>query len=433
MKLFCNNKKCRDSGLKYTNSVSNKMLQSAIINTNGKNKITYNNSKTNTINATILSGDYNSNRKLLLSLCYRVYITYFEPLSILYPNIVNMLNQIILDLSDTEYKNVFQTWGVPTVIEPLKTAEIIKKTYYVVCSNIKENVSYFIFKNMTMYDTFLPTFSYKFDVSDVSNRNNVLSFSQEQNYIEYKHIERIGEPGIDVNACVILTFPFDLSYNKLYVYNKSLVSNEVNKLYAYKIGGYTLDSITVILNTVASKMITKCKGDNNVLLAIQPFIPKNYEIPNRDEFTPIRCLTQSSIFTISPYNGLNIYIYDINNKNLSLFYSTDFYGLSNGGVYYIHVPKSSQLAFLNKDQSNNFIYSGDPNKKTTEEIIGTDYDGIYDFYYGTVKIEIKGSFQDISLYTLRYGYLGGYKRFVYTDKCVDVINSFSATPNLIRF
>ena len=51
----------------------------------------------------------------------------------------------------------------------------------------------------------------------------------------------------------------------------------------------------------------------------------------------------------------------------------------------------------------------------------------------TVKIEIKGSFQDISLYTLMYGYLGGYKRFVYTDKCVEVINSFSATPNLIRF
>jgi hypothetical protein len=118
---------------------------------------------------------------------------------------------------------------------------------------------------------------------------------------------------------------------------------------------------------------------------------------------------------------------------LSLFYSTDFYGLSNGGVYYIHVPKSYQLAFLNKDQSNNFVYSGDANKKTTEEIIGTENDGTYDFYYGTVKIEIKGSFQDISLYTLRYGYLGGYKRFVYTDKCVDVINSFSATPNLIRF
>ena len=62
-------------------------------------------------------------------MCYRVYIRYFEPLSILYPNIVNVLNQIILDLTDEEYKKVFEVKALPVIIEPLKTAEIIQKTY----------------------------------------------------------------------------------------------------------------------------------------------------------------------------------------------------------------------------------------------------------------------------------------------------------------
>ena len=99
-----------------------------------------------------------------------------------------------------------------------------------------------------MFDTFLPTYSYKFDVSHISNKNNVLSFSQQKDYIEYKHIERIGVPGVDVNASVILTFPFDLSNNTLFIYNKSLTSSIINKLYAYKIGGYTQEYITILLN-----------------------------------------------------------------------------------------------------------------------------------------------------------------------------------------
>jgi len=426
-------KKCRESGLQYTNGLSTKMIQASIINTNGKNKATYNNSKTNTINSLILSGDYNINKKLLLTLCYRTYIKFFEPLSILYPSIVDVLNQIIINLTDAEYNKVFETKTLPTPIVPLKTAEIIQKNYYVVCNNIKENVSYFIFKNMTMYDTFLPTYSYRFDVSHISNINNVLSFSPQRDYKEYEYIERIGIPGVDTSACVILTFPFDLAYNTLYVYNKALTANVINKLYAYKIGGYTFEYITIILNTVSAKMISRCKGNQDVLLAIQPFIPKAYTIPNRDEYTPIKCLTQSSIFTVNPYNGINIHIYDINDKTSSLFYNSSFYGLSVGGEYYIHVPKLYQLAFLNKNQTTNFIYTGDETKKTTEIVIGTENDGTYDFYYGTIKITINGSFQDMSLYTLRYGYVGGYKRFVYTDKCVDVVNLFGPNPDLIRF
>ena len=426
-------KKCLDSGLHYTNGISTKLLQSQMINTTGKNKITYNNSNTNTINAIIISADIYKNKQLLFKLCHRVYFNYFEPLSILYPSLLDMLNSILLSLTDAEYEKIFQIKKLAPIIEPLKTAEIIKNTYYVVCNNVKENYSYFIFKNFTIYDVFLPTYSYKFDVSHPSNRDNILSFSQEQDYVEYTYIKRIGEPGVDVDACVILTFPFDISRSKMYIYNRALSANVINKLYSYKIGGYTLEYISIAINTVASKIISKCKGNSDVLLAIQPFIPKDYDIPRRDEFTPIKCLKQSSIFSVTPYNGLNIVIIDISNKKTSIFYNTAFYGLSNGGEYYIFVPKTYQLAFLNKDQTTNFSYIGDDDKKTTETVIGTDKDGTYDFYYGTIKITINGLFQNMSVYTLNFGYLGGYERFVYTDKCLDTIANFSSEPELIRF
>lgn len=430
-------KKCREGGLQYTNGISSKMLQASIIKTNGK-KISYNNSKTNNINQIILSMDYNSNKNLLLTLCYRVYMKYFEPLSTLYPNIITLLNKIILDLTPDEYNKIFETKPLPEVVEPLKTAEIIKKTYYVVCINAKPETSYFIFKNMIPDDTFLPTFSYRFDVSDPSNKFNELSFSPEKDYIPYKHIERIGDPGIDVSACVIITFPFDISYTKLYVYNSALEKNAINRLHSYTFGGYTLEYIPIYNDAVSIKSISKCKNNNNIPyteipLFVQPYIPKQYNIPYV-ETNPTVCLTQSSLLSVNPYNGLSIIIYDISNINKSLFYTLNFYGVSLGGVYYINVPKIYQLAFLNKNQTDNFVYTPlDPTKSTTAEVIGTDNDGTYNFYYGTIKLEVKGSFQEISIYTLRYGYLGGYKKIVYTNKCADILNTFSVKPNILRF
>jgi hypothetical protein len=71
---------CNTGGLKYTNGVSTKMMQSKMINTNGKQKIPYSNSKTNTIKTIILSADYKANMNLLLCLKYSGYIRYFEPL-----------------------------------------------------------------------------------------------------------------------------------------------------------------------------------------------------------------------------------------------------------------------------------------------------------------------------------------------------------------
>ena len=95
-----------------------------------------------------------------------------------------------------------------------------------------------------------------------------------------------------------------------------------------------------------------------------------------------------------------------------------------------------QLAFLNIDQSSNFVYSGEDKKKIQDYVIGTESEnGLYNFYYGTIKIEIKGSFSPISIYTLQYGYLSGYKRLMYYDDAnyKDNVSKFSEKPKLINY
>ena len=100
-----------------------------------------------------------------------------------------------------------------------------------------------------------------------------------------------------------------------------------------------------------------------------------------------------------------------------------------------------QLAFLNIDQSSNFVYSGEDKKKIQDYVIGTESEnGLYNFYYGTIKIEIKGSFSPISIYTLQYGYLSGYKRIVYYGtetpnyaEYIKIVENFSQKPKLINY
>jgi hypothetical protein len=77
-----------------------------------------------------------------------------------------------------------------------------------------------------------------------------------------------------------------------------------------------------------------------------------------------------------------------------------------------------QVAFLNKNQETNFKYSGLESRKNTDIVDGTEADGTYDFYYGTIKIEILGSFRPISMYTLKYGYLDAKSRIVYDDTII---------------
>jgi hypothetical protein len=130
------------------------------------------------------------------------------------------------------------------------------------------------------------------------------------------------------------------------------------------------------------------------------------------------------------YDGLHLYIQDIYDRTPVLYYTNFTFGL-NIGTYYLFVPPIYTLAFLNKNQTNNFSYVGkNINTKFIDNVIGTgvDTDGIYDFYSGTIIITITGSFQPISMYTKQFGYLDAKNIMVFSDQAPIV----SGIPRIIN-
>lgn len=419
MKLSCNKKQCDNGITKKHNGISTKMMQSKMVQTTGKHRISYNNSNTDNINTIILAADYAKNKQLMLCFKYVVYMRYFEPLAIKYPNLMIMLNYILDNLSLDEYNSIYGI-VIPIVNEVIPEI-IIKKTYYVVSRQVTDTIKYFIYKNYSSEDTFIPTYSYVFNVEHSSNDGMELSFSPNMDLNEYKYVTKIGTPGT-YGATVMVTLPQDISYNKLFIYNNS---DPVDS-YKYRYGGYTLNYLNILLESVADKNPTVACS-KIPYSAISPVKPKIYTTDIVSEIKTVS-LEQSSILTGIQFNGIHLFMYEINDKSPGLFYINQLYGL-NIGVYYLYVPRMYQIAFLNKNQETNFKYSGLESKKATDIVEGTDTDGAYDFYYGTVTIEIVGSFQPISMYTKKYGYLDGKSRMVYDD--TSIITRVD-NPNLIN-
>jgi hypothetical protein len=201
---------------KKHNGVSTKMLQAQIVKTSGTHRVSYSNSNSDNINAIILSGDYAKNKTLLLCYKYNAYFKLLEPLSIKHPELITMLNSIISILTLEEYNSVFGI--VPVVIPVINPPDInIKKVYYVITRPMTETAKYFIFKNYSGEDAFVPTYSYVFNLEHYSNKGTELSFGIDKNDNEYKYLTRFGTPGDENGAYLLLTLPQDISYNKLYL------------------------------------------------------------------------------------------------------------------------------------------------------------------------------------------------------------------------
>jgi hypothetical protein len=433
--------KCNDSGLKYTNyGVSNKILQSKILTTNGKQKIPYSNSKTNTINATILSGDFEKNKNLLLCLKYKLYIRYLTPLLDKNKNLNNVLNNIINSLTEDQKDNIYEKYKIPAPVIQPEVEYTLGKTYYMVTRTITnisgDKISYFIYKNYTEYDRFIPTYYYIFNFSDPTNlnmidfSNNSTTATKSFSFSVNKDSKEFADPTYVirdiVNNTITLKIPFNFEHSRLFIYNKN--AKYLNERYSFN----TLDFISIDLNAVRqNKPISSCNNSNeNSILNNIPFKPSNYIVPYENK-NAVVCLNQSSILTGIPYKGLHLHIYNIDDRTNVLFYSNQIYGLYNG-TYYLYIPQMYEIAFLNKTQETNFVISGIEGRYNTRQLYidgiqDLEYsNGNYNFYYGYIKITINGSFQPISMYTSRYGYLGGFKRFVYRDVCESFTKIFKS-------
>jgi hypothetical protein len=128
------------------------------------------------------------------------------------------------------------------------------------------------------------------------------------------------------------------------------------------------------------------------------------------DFSYVICLKTETI--VNTYLVDSSYFYTFND-------STDYFGYKRFGMHvgnFIlkNIPIVSPIALLNKDISDNIIYSGDSNKKFTKQ--GPD-GHTYDFYYGDVDVKVFGDFGTMSAYSYQGHYAGTEDLFQFTDYC----------------
>lgn len=90
------------------------------------------------------------------------------------------------------------------------------------------------------------------------------------------------------------------------------------------------------------------------------------------------------------------------------------YLLPSGEYIISGVPSGFSVAILNVGKTNLISYSGE-NFAGSSILAGTTADGMYNFYYGNVYVNVSGNYDTVSLHTISGGYMGGENIFHYSD------------------
>lgn len=373
------------------NGVSRKMLISQMIR-NGKS-INYANSETASMYITILSLDYDGNKKLLLTLKYKLYIKYVnQVISCGKYNshlIFQMIENILANLTLSEYNIVYNI--IITIDTNIIQNIIIEDTFHI---SVDVNNHFFLIKNYNG-QYIRPNKSYKFNLEDPSNLNSRFCLSQTQTGIPipFDGLTYSGIPGTP-GAFLIFTVPSNVSYN-VYIFNQLSYSNR--DFFSW---GYALPLIPILLTSQIYSFASYI-----------PFI-----------------VQQSPTLSVYYYNSLKFLIQNGNMKmNTSVNYNYLFYY----GTYYLQVPKIYSIALLNNGQENMIQYSGLITKSNTSTIIDTTNDGTYNFYYDTVIITIYEAFTPISMYSKLYGYLGAINSIIFSTDAMSYAQPEIRTDHII--
>jgi hypothetical protein len=368
------------------NGISRKMLLSKMIQ-NGKS-INYANSQTATFYKTILSLDYVANKKLLLILKYKLYMRYLNQLISCGKHnshdIIRMKEEIIENLTTEEYNIVFEI-NTDVVVDVVINTKI-SKTFYI---SVDANRKFFLIKNYSG-EYLRPFDSYEFNLEDPSNLNTKFCLSQKQNNIPVNGLVYKGTPGTK-GATLIFNAPGNISYN-LSVFNSLLGS--VSDAYSW---GYGQPLI--------------------------PIIELNRSVYTKSSYIPLS-IEQKTNLSVYYNNALKFFV---QTSAISFFTtsSVNYNYLFYYGTYYIQIPKIYSLALLNKGQEYSIRYTGDINKSSTSNVIGTTNDGTYNFYYDTLTITVYEAFKPISIYSQLYGYMSAINAFIF-----DPIAASSANPEI---
>jgi len=405
-KCYTKDKVCHKAIYSYpSNQLSTKILQASMIRNHAK--ITYNNSRLKTVYNLMLGLDYVINRNLLFQYKYRLYSRYLNELlrgninQSVKEDLSNMIQTLVSSLTPAEYRFVFDVILPPPVVVP---DVIVDSTYtFYVIQRKMTNRSYFVFKNLPT-NLLLETLTfYIFDVSDPSNLNTVLSFSEEKNGIPYRGIEYISTPGTE-GAKVILSIYKDIQSVQLFVYN----AIERSPIIQYR-WGYSIESILVHL-------------DNSVVQEVANFLYINAR--------------QYSYLSVYESSGPKYSINDSLNPVVFLEFNQYRYKLSYG-TYYLEIPKTYSATLLNKGYEEYISFIGDTNKRFTENVIGLNLlsqstpvqEGIHDFYYGRVRVTVYKPLPfDFSFYSRTFGFMGGMKLIQFSSQLEPTDTSALSLP-----
>lgn len=385
-------KPCEKSSFSFpSNQMSSKMLQSQMIRTN--TKTTYNNSRITTIYSNILTLDYETNRNMVIQYKYACYMRYYT--NLLQGNIPQstrttlsqLLNSIIANLTEEEYNHAFQI--EPPAPPPLpKMLTESGYTFYVV-TRITSTRTYFIFKNLPQNLLLQNNFYYTFDLSDPSNLNTKLSFSEEDNTgTPYRGVHYVSTPGT-LGSKMIINVYNDIMTLKLYTFND--VRMFVNLKYIW---GYSM------------------KGLLTNLSQVKPATTTNLYLYTR----------QNSVLSIYDASGPKYAINDFIEPILFSQFNQYHYKFTYG-TYYIEIQEAFAATLLNKGYEDCVSFIGDNDKKSIGNVYGVNYvegppkEGQYNFYYGRVKITVYKPFPfAMSIYSKEYGFMGGAELFYFTEE-----------------
>ena len=408
-----NNKKiCEKSTFSFpSNQMSTKRLQAQMIRTH--TKATYNNSRITTIYSNILNMDFETNRNMVIQYKYPCYMRYYKNLlegNISQPTrlkLSQMLSAILESLSKEEYNEAFQ---IEPVVPPLpKMTTDSGLTFYVV-NRITSVRNYFVFKNLQPdFLVKLYTF-YTFDLSDPSNLNTKLSFSEESNSGKpYRGIYYISTPGTP-GAKMILNLYNDIKTLQLYTFNDMPMYTPLKYNW-----GYSIDSLFTYLY----------KG--------KP--AKSYYI--------YLYARQFSYLSIYEAEGAKFSINDTIEP--VVFIKTNPYRYYfTYGVYYLEIQEYYAATLLNKGYEDCVAFVGDTDKKKIGNVnglslvTGTPKEGEYTFYYGRVKMIVYKPFPyPMTIYARDFGIMGGEGLFHFTNEpkenpSTDVINLNQDSVNSLR-
>jgi hypothetical protein len=386
-----------------TNNLSTKMIQSQMIHLKRRNGISVVNTRIGTIYENIYNGDYDINKKMLLTFKINLYMRYFN--AVVSCNLTteyamklrSMLEYIIVNLTESEY-NIVYSIKIPPPPPVIDLNPITEYTFYVIVRN-NPPYNYFIIKNM------IPSFilkagkKYTFDLSDPSNLGTQFALSYDKSGIyttdSYYMLQNITNPDNSIstveikpgnpNAKLIYTSPI-INYNTcIYVFN-NLDRTTSNTLLgsAYKIWGYynsyiVTDFGSYLAAPSSSTYFIKSVTQNCTLAVFEQKNGPQYFINNNDELIL----------------KLNLYQYAF-----------------TYGTYYITVPITFQAALLNHGLEKYISFSGTNMSSDILKNINLDdnasKDGSYNFYWGNVVLSVYRKFPtNLSFYSKFFGFIYG--------------------------